>query len=57
VSDYSDHEELETEPREEATIELGDSLEAIGRTCKGLSKSLEEIRAILNDTSIGIIDD
>ena len=40
VGDYSDHEELEMEAREEATIGLGDSLEAIRGTCEGLSESL-----------------
>jgi hypothetical protein len=57
VGDYSDHEKLETEAREEATIGLRDSLEAIRGTCKGLSETLEAIGVILNDASVGIIDD
>lgn len=57
VSDYSDHEELEMEASEAATVGLGHSLEAIRGTCEGVSESLEAIRAMLDDVSVGIIDD
>jgi benzoyl-CoA reductase/2-hydroxyglutaryl-CoA dehydratase subunit BcrC/BadD/HgdB len=53
----TDHEELEMGAREESTIGVADSLVAIEGTCKGLSKSLEAIRAMLNDVVVGIIDD
>jgi hypothetical protein len=57
LSNYSNHEELEIEASEAATIGLGHLIDAIRGTRESLSESIEVIRAILDDVYADIISD